>query len=179
MALKFYESNDMTAIANAIRAKNGSSDTYRVADMAAAIEALPDKSRAILEGTVSDLVSEASGVRSFCFYNYTGLQTVNLQNATTIGERAFGGCSNLEEVVLGAVTSITYLAFSYCTKLTDLVLDVDAVPTLVAVSAFQNTPISDGTGSIWITDELVEELKGSTNWSNFASIIKPLSERSA
>ena len=40
MALKLYNDTDIQAIADAIRSKNGSSDTYTVAEMAAAIEAL-------------------------------------------------------------------------------------------------------------------------------------------
>ena len=42
MALRAYEENDIQAIADAIRAKNGSTATYTVAEMAAAIQALPD-----------------------------------------------------------------------------------------------------------------------------------------
>ena len=41
MANKLYEENDVAAIATAIRTKNGSSDTYKVSDMAAAVEAIP------------------------------------------------------------------------------------------------------------------------------------------
>lgn len=41
MSNKLYEENNIQAIANAIRAKNGSSNTYKVSQMAAAINALP------------------------------------------------------------------------------------------------------------------------------------------
>ena len=40
MANKLYEENDIAAIATAIRAKNGSSNTYTVSQMAPAINAL-------------------------------------------------------------------------------------------------------------------------------------------
>ena len=41
MANKLYEESAIQAIANSIRAKNGSSDTYTVAEMAAAIDEIP------------------------------------------------------------------------------------------------------------------------------------------
>ena len=40
MANKLYEETNIQAIANAIRAKNGSTDTYNVSEMAAAIQAI-------------------------------------------------------------------------------------------------------------------------------------------
>lgn len=41
MAMKLYSDTDVQAIADAIRAKNGSSDTYTIGEMAQAIMAIP------------------------------------------------------------------------------------------------------------------------------------------
>ena len=41
MAQKLYEESNIQAIANAIRGKNGLSDTYKTSEMAAAITAIP------------------------------------------------------------------------------------------------------------------------------------------
>lgn len=49
MANKLYEENDIAAIATAIRAKNGSSDTYTVSQMPAAITAIPSGSSITVE----------------------------------------------------------------------------------------------------------------------------------
>lgn len=40
MAQKLYEESNIQAIANAIRGKNGSTDTYKTSEMAAAISAI-------------------------------------------------------------------------------------------------------------------------------------------
>lgn len=40
MAKKLYEESSVQAIANAIRAKNGSTATYKIAEMAGAVQAL-------------------------------------------------------------------------------------------------------------------------------------------
>lgn len=180
MALKFYESTDMTNIANAIRRKNGSTNKYLVSEMADAIDDISvGDAESIVNGTITDLNSAATSVRYYFMYNYARIQKVELPNATTIGERAFGGCSNLKTVILGAVTRIDSRAFSYATKLDDLVLDVEAIPTLQSATAFENTAIASGTGYIYITDALVDELKSAPNWSTYVAQIKPLSERGA
>ena len=44
MANKLYEETDIQAIANAIRTKNGSSDTYTLSQMSTAVNALPNMS---------------------------------------------------------------------------------------------------------------------------------------
>lgn len=55
MANKLYEESNIQAIANAIRAKNGSSDTYTVSQMASAISNIPDKMPTITNGKIEEL----------------------------------------------------------------------------------------------------------------------------
>lgn len=55
MSNKLYEENNIQAIANAIRAKNGSSDTYTVSQMASAIRNIPDKMPTITNGRIEEL----------------------------------------------------------------------------------------------------------------------------
>lgn len=180
MALKFYDSKYMTAIANAIRSKNGSTDTYLVSEMADAIGGISvGDATSLVDGSIRNLRSDATSVRYYFMYNFSGIRTVELPFAKTIGERAFGGCSNLVSVVLGAVTRIDGRAFSYASNLAELVLNVEEIPTLASVSAFENTPIAAGSGNIYITDALVEQLKTTSPWNTYAAQIKPISERGA
>ena len=53
--------------------------------------------------------------------------------------------------------------------------NVSAVPT-GGNGMFSSTPIDRGTGSIYVPDALVENFKSATNWSNYADVIKPISE---
>jgi len=55
MANKLYEESNIQAIANAIRGKNGSSDTYTVAQMASAITNIPDTMPTISNGRIETL----------------------------------------------------------------------------------------------------------------------------
>lgn len=52
MAKKLYEENSVKAIADAIRGKNGSTDTYKIAEMASAINSLSQTNTA--DGTIED-----------------------------------------------------------------------------------------------------------------------------
>lgn len=52
MAMKLYSDSDISNIADAIRSKNGSSDTYKVSQMASAIQAIPNSYSQSDEGKV-------------------------------------------------------------------------------------------------------------------------------
>ncbi len=54
--------------------------------------------------------------------------------------------------------------------------NITAVPTLSNSNAFANTPIAQGTGYIYVPDNLVASFKTATNWSTYASQIKGVSE---
>lgn len=63
MANKLYEENDIQAIANAIRGKNGSTDTYMVSEMATAINDIPSG------GNLEDFIpEEAFHISGQCMY---------------------------------------------------------------------------------------------------------------
>ena len=96
---------------------------------------------------------------------------------TNINSYAFYGCKSLTSIDLPACTSIGDSAFDDCTKLTSIKLaNTSKICTLSDSNAFNNTPIANKAGYIYVPDELVEQYKKSTNWSVYASQIKPLSE---
>lgn len=110
------------------------------------------------------------------------LTEINITTATTITAGAFYGFKDILKAVLGdSVSTIAASGFCYCSNLNTVILKGDTVKTLSNISAFNNTPIANGTGTIYIqsltVDEatLVAEYKAATNWSTFANI-KPFSE---
>ena len=111
------------------------------------------------------------------FYACYGLHTVNLPSLISISSNMFAYSSLLKRLDFPSVESIDTGAFSSCSRLVTLVLrKADAVCTLKNVNAFTNTPFAKGTGYIYVPDDLVEQYKAATNWSTFASQIKPISE---
>lgn len=69
-----------------------------------------------------------------------------------------------------SVTSINTNAFSGCTALTSVTINITTPPTLGA-NAFIYTPISGGTGHIYVPCSAVNTYRASNNWSTYASQI--------
>ena len=117
------------------------------------------------------------------------LTTYTNDRVTSIGSYAFYSCSSLTSIDLPNATSIGNNAFSDCYSLTKLIIRTTSqVCTLSNTNAFNNCYHILGTtnatynpeglkdGYIYVPDELVESYKTATNWSEYASQIKPLSE---
>ena len=111
------------------------------------------------------------------FYACYALHTVNLPSLISISSNMFAYSSLLKRLDFPSVESISGGAFSGCYRLVTLILrKADTVCTLENVSAFSGTSIAKGTGFVYVPDDLVEQYKAATNWSTYASQIKPISE---
>ena len=111
------------------------------------------------------------------FYDCTSLTSIDLPNVTSIGGYAFYDCTSLTSIDLPNVTSIGGYAFNRCTSLTKIIIGTDSdMCTLKSTNTFDNTPIANGTGYIYVPDDKVDTYKSATNWSTYASQIKPISE---
>ena len=119
---------------------------------------------------------ECTSIDYSAFYNCTSLTTINLPECTSIGNNAFRGCTNLTTVNLPECTYIDSYAFRGCTNLTTMILSNNQVVTLEANFSFSNSPIANGTGYIYVPDNLVDSYKTANDWSSYANQIKPLSE---
>jgi hypothetical protein len=78
------------------------------------------------------------------FFGCTGLESVSFPDAQSIGFHAFFVCANLTSANLPAATSIDRAAFSYCTSLESI-----SLPAAISISyeAFERT----GTTALTIT----------------------------
>ena len=113
----------------------------------------------------------------YCFRSQKSLTYAKLPNTlTTIKLSAFYNCSALANVTLPtSLTTIGDSAFEGCSSLVTFICNATTPPTLASV-AFNRTPISSKKGTIYVPDASVDAYKAATNWVNYASIIKPLSE---
>ncbi len=114
-----------------------------------------------------------------CFYRCVKLNEITIPiGVTKLAWACFETCTSLAKVTLQQnIVSIERSCFNSCSKLATLLINnVTQVPTLEAISAFNNTPISKGTGYIYVPDDMVDSFKSATNWSSFADQIKPISE---
>ena len=154
--------------------------------------------------TISKLPEKLTSIEKYGFYNCTSITISKLpEGLTSIQQSAFAKCNSItiKELpigiktiepycfqecssipsfkVLGDVTSIGNYAFNKCSALQYIQFpNVTSVPTL-GTSVFASTPIESRTGHIYVPNTLVDSFKSATNWSAYASQIKPISELEA
>lgn len=105
------------------------------------------------------------------FYSYNTLTSVTLSNSiTSIGTQAFEGCSGLTSInIPSGVTSIGGYAFYNCSNLTSITVNAATPPTL-AYNAFYST----NNCPIYVPSESVDTYKATSEWSDYASRIQPI-----
>ena len=92
---------------------------------------------------------------------------------STIRGRSFQGYSVLQTLVIGSgCTSIEGYLVNNCKALTQVVVKATTPPTLDANAWYGASALT----SIYVPDASVDAYKAATNWSTYASRIKPLSE---
>ena len=196
----------LTNIANAIRSKNGTNTQYEDVEMPQAIldiqtgggEVDNTLIDSIITRTLTHLESTtATSVANTTFSDYTYLVSINLPLVETVGSQSFRRCTALSQVNLPKVKTMMSECFYGDAKLTyidlpsittiqkgvfastgleTLIIRTPQVCSLQNITAVQNTPIANGTGFVYVPDDLVDSYKSATNWSTYANQIKGLSE---
>ena len=200
MSKRLYEESDVKAVADAIRAKNGSTDTYKLSEMAAAISKIAtggetggDTSAedALIDRTISGDYTNNSvtSIGRYAFFWCNDLKSLSFPEVQELGIYAINSCRSLTTVFL---PKVTYMG-SYCLQnnpklKTVVITQTDSVCTLSATSAFdgcyhfwgslepENNPNGLQDGYIYVPDALVDSYKTADAWKVLADQIKPLSE---
>lgn len=118
------------------------------------------------------------------FQDCKNLLEVNLSNFNTskvknMGQ-AFSGCILMEKIDISSFTSESLTSnnfmFSGCKTLVTVIINNPNLFKITNTYIFSNTPIANGTGYVYVPDNMVETYKSATNWSTYADQIKPISE---
>lgn len=121
----------MTATANAIREKTGSTDPI-VWDTSkgfkSAVEGIQtgggggaDVARSILDKSITEYSdSDIVKIGDYGLMNCSKLSKVSLPNVTSAGKNTFEGCSTLEDVNLQNLVTVTSYTFYKCYKIKDM-----------------------------------------------------------
>lgn len=123
------------------------------------------KGSAEIKGCVTTIGSRA-------FQGCTNLASVNIPDSvTTIGGNAFAGCYALASITIpDSVTSIGSSAFMLCPGLTGVTVNATTPPTLGNNSVFNNT----NNCPIYVPAASVLAYQTATNWSTYASRIQAI-----
>lgn len=126
---------------------------------------------------IPNLTTIENGARNFAGCKFEEFNAPNLTTLTGGTSSLFNGCTKLKKVncpQLGGATLAVNM-FNTCNRLVTVVLGGNQLNTLAG--AFINTtPINNGTCYFYVPDDLVDTYKTATNWSAYASQIKPISE---
>ena len=179
MAEYLIQDTTLTGIAEAIREKTGGTDPVAVSDMAgkiAEIEAGGGDIDALIDRSITEISSSSvTSIENSVFQGCSSLTTVDFPVVTSIGNSAFYSCSKLTTADFPVATSIGSSAFRMCSKLKSLLLRGNNVCTLNK-NVFVSTPISSGTGYIYVPSALIEQYKTANNWSTYASRFRALED---
>lgn len=183
MAKYAIEAESLTAIADAVREKTGSTDKLTPAQMASAISGIEggDSTDTLVEylcGNYTDIVDEKTTTLPTYIFAYSNMLTSYVGKCVVkMGSNCFR--SNTSVTKIDFYKSIPYFSsalFHGAGALTTLILRGDTATTLSVINAFTSTPIASGTGYIYVPSVLIDTYKTATNWTTYADQIRAIEE---
>lgn len=190
---------DLTMVADAIRARAGTTEPLAFPEgMKEAVEGIPDYMRQRAMGTIVNYYDpvvtklapgcfarchtiesidcpEVTILENNCLEETTAITRVNLPKVYKVGNASFYN-SGIKTLYLPKCKEIIYSAFGN-SQLTSLVLSfTEQVAHLYSAESFNNSPISAGTGYIYVPRSLVDSYKSHTNWAPLASQFRAIED---
>ena len=167
----------MTQITNYLFGSSGSLYNYSLLKcyLGSTVTSIGNNAFSFCESITSVIIPESViSIGNYAFSSCESITSVIIpESVISIGDSAFSNCCSITSVVIPeSVTNIGNKAFSNCRSIKHYVLECSSVPTLSNTNAF--TSINKA-AFIWVKDELVESYKSATNWSTYATYIKPIS----
>ena len=188
MAEYLTNTADLTAVADAIRAKGGISNPLVYPDgFVSAIQAIETGGGSGSDELVNSLIDRTiSGeyvnntvtlIGAYGLAGCTKLTSVVLPAVRTTEGNSISGCSAITKADFSNLRAIRYSTFYNNKKLIALIIRRHAVTTLDnTTNVFKNTPIESGTGYIYVPSDMVSNYKTATNWSTYADQIRAIED---
>lgn len=110
------------------------------------------------------------------FNNCYGIETIYVPNLINLGRNAFQSCRALTYIDFPALTSMGDTAFMSCTALTTVILRSNTMCKTTTGNVFENTPIANGTGYIYVPAALVDTYASGTNWSAYSTQFRAIED---
>ena len=142
----------LTAIADAIRTKTGSSDTMTLDEMATAVGNITgdgetttvttDSADAVIDRSITEYSSGTlTSIGDYAFYYCTSLANIDTPYVTSIDTYAFQGCTSLASIDLSNTASIGNYAFYGCSILDNI--DTSKVASIGFYAFYDCTSLSE------------------------------------
>lgn len=113
----------LTAIGDAIRSKNSSTDRYKPSEMAGAINDITTQDNTVLNSILDRSISgnyvndDLTEIGDYAFASCANLTSATFTKVTKIVKDAFFYCRSLESISLPEVKEIESSSFNYCSSL--------------------------------------------------------------
>ncbi len=154
--------------------------TYDVTDKAEAVVNVPTETDVVdglLDGTITTFYNDRiTETYTYALGYRRNMVSVELPNAETIGSYSFTNCDALGRVKLQKARRLENYAFRNCSNLKTLILGNPNGCSLVTANVLSGSAIANGTGYVYVPDDLLDAYKTATNWVTHADQIKPISE---
>lgn len=111
---------------------------------------------------------ECYKVDSNAFYSISELKTANLPKCEILGGSTFEWCENLTSVNIPICNNIGWATFNGCRSLVELDLSKTYRCSLETPEAFNESPLRNGEGSIYVHNSVLSQFQNAENWSEFA-----------
>lgn len=109
-------------------------------------------------------------------FRETNITSMVLNACTSVGNTAFYRCASLTTFIIGdACTSIGQQTFAYCTAIQAFICKATTPPSLHG-QAFLGVNMTTAPIIFYVPDASVEAYKTATNWLNYATRIKGISD---
>lgn len=118
----------------------------------------------------------ATSIKQYAFEGSQNLNSVLFKQSPIIEAYAFANCPNLTTV--DATSTTLYLTGQYifqnCESLTSVIIRGTTMGTLGNSNAFENTPIANGTGYIYVPSKCISNYQTGENWVTYKNQIRTL-----
>lgn len=194
--------SDLGTVADAIRERGGTADQLSFPEgMVEAVVGIADYKailNSMVDGSITEFKSdEITAVPNDAFANRTKLISLSLSKLINGSSAMCQNCSKLVDIYLPLMKSAGNNAFQgigaksvdlpslervhanffqNAKQLTTFILRNPNSISLLGAGAFSGTPITDGTGYIYVPKALVDSYKAATNWSTFADQIRAIED---
>ncbi len=128
------------------------------------------------------IIPNCTKIGNYSFSGCTSLAQIDVDSLLTIGTGAFQHDIALKSIVLPKATDINANGFVNCTILDTVILRTNTICKLVNSSAFNGTPIINGTGYIYVPrallsdDDETKDYRRATNWSRYAAQFRAIED---